>query len=295
MKITVGLPSRNRPAGLLAVLKSMDALATGNHEITYAVILDDDDYVTLEQVEHWEKSGMLPDGVRPVVGPRRLVNARFNEACEKHPADWYLQTCDDIFPLTQHWDALMHGARSLPAYCWQEVNDPQNATVLAISERWRAAVGRFYPEYFPFWFADTWLAEVFNLAFGKPIGIINQLQMGGKRGQTQGMRELEFWFRFFAVTRIERMKEAERIAKEWGFTLNCRKERQAQILDMEAGDHYQLGRVGVYEKSFNANFGAETEVYRIAEARAKQWIQDHAAQLAQAATAALEAPLEAVY
>lgn len=276
MKITVAIPSRGRPAGLLAVLTALNALATGNHEITYAVIVDDDDYVTLEQLLHWEKSGMLPPGVQQITGARHLtVNARFNDACARCPADWYLQSCDDIYPLTQHWDALMYGARTLPAYCWQEANDPGNATILAISEKWRSTVGRFYPEYFPFWFADTWLAEVFNLAFAKPIPLINQLQMGGKRGQTQGMRDLEFWFRFFAVTRIERMKEAEAIAKAWGFTIDCRRDRQAQIVDMEASDHYQLGRVELYEKAFNANFGAETEVYRIAEARAKQWIQDH--------------------
>lgn len=276
MKITVAIPSRARPAGLLASITALDALATGHHEITYAVVVDDDDYVTLEQIEHWEKSGMLPDGFQQVTGTRRMtVNARVNDAIARCPADWYLQSCDDIFPLTQHWDALMYGARSLPAYCWQEVNDPKNCTVLAISEKWRATVGRFYPEYFPFWFADTWLAEVFNLAFGKPIAVINQLQMGGKRGQTQGMRELEFWFRFFAVTRIERIREAQAIAKAWGMDVDCLRDRQHQILDMEAGDEYQLGRVEVYQRSLGANAGPETEVYRIAEARAKQWIQDH--------------------
>lgn len=278
MKITVGLPSRNRPAGLLSVLTAFDALATGMHEITYCVIVDDDDYVTLEQLEHWQKSGMLPNGVRTLSGPRvKTVNARFNDAVSQYPADVYMQACDDSFPLAFGWDKLMHGAREIPAYSWQECNDPSNPTYLVISERWRKAVGRFYPEYFPFWFADTWIAEVFALAFGKGIAVVNQLQMGGKRGQTQGMRELGFWFEFFAATRVERIAEAVAVAKEHGFSVNPEQDRTEILAKMREGDAYQMSMVPRYEAGFNANLGEPSEVYKAAKFKATCWMAEQQA------------------
>lgn len=276
MKITIGLPSRNRPAGLLSVLTAFNALASGTHQITYAVILDDDDYVSLEQFAHWDKSGMLPDGVKLFSGPRdRTVNARFNDAMTACPAEVYSQACDDAFPLAFHWDKLLAGASQIPAFSWQECNDPSNATYLVISERWRQAVGRFYPEYFPFWFADTWIAEVYTLAFAKPIGVVNQLRMGGKRGHTQGMRDLAFWFDFFAATRVERMAEAVSIAKAHGFSLNVEQDRAQQLQAMREGDTFQRGRVSLYEAAFKANLGEPSDLYKGAKFRAECWMAEN--------------------
>lgn len=263
MNITLVLPSRNRPAGLLGVITALDALATGNNKITYAVVLDNDDYVTLEQWDHWKKSGMLPDGVREFIGARnKTVNARVNDAVRACPGDLYSQIVDDCFPLTQHWDSIFAAARELPALCWQERNDPDNATFLIISEKWRQQTGRFYPEYFPFWFADTWLAEVYKLAFGAPIAVIQQLCMGGKRGTTQGMRDVEFWFKFFAYTRSERIAEAQMLAAAYGRPVNIRMSRAQDIALMEKADAWQLTQVQRYETMFKANLGEPTAIYK---------------------------------
>lgn len=273
MKITVVLPSRNRPAGLLSVLKVFDALSSGENEITYAVVVDDDDYGTLQQFEDWEKAGMLPDGVQKFIGARnKTVNARFNEAVKACPAEVYSQACDDAYPLAHRWDKLFQGAKTLPGFCWQEVNDPANCTYPILTDRWVNAVGRFYPEYFPFWFADTWIAEVFNLTFSKPIPVVNQLQVGGKRGQTQGMRDLAFWFKFFAETRVERMEEAKKIAKSFGFTLDCERDRVGELSRMREGDAYQLTQVPRYETVFKANLGEPSEVYKQAKRNAEEWL-----------------------
>lgn len=275
MKITIGLPSRNRPAGLLSVLASMDGISSGQNKITYAVILDDDDYVTLEQFEHWQKSGMVPEGVKTFIGDRsKGIHARFNEAMRSCPADIYSQACDDAWPLAFKWDALLAGAAQMPAFSWQECNDPANATYPVISHKWLEAVGRFYPEYFPFWFADTWIAEVYALAFAKPIGVVNQLPMGGKRGNTQGMRDLAFWFEFFAATRVERIEEAKAVAKAYGFSLRA-EDRATQIEQMESADKYQLSRVPTYEQAFSANLGAPSKAYEAAKFKATCWLAEH--------------------
>ena len=271
MKISIILPSRIRPAGLLGVVKAYESLSTGNHEVHYSLILDEDDPITVEQAKFWGDAMMFPENTHLCIGPRdKTVNARFNDAVNALPADLYMQACDDGFPISMHWDALAHGAQVLPAYSWQEANDPANATYPVITERWRAAVGRFYPEYFPFWFADTWIAEVFTLAFAKPFPVINQLQIGGKRGKTQGMRDLKFWFDFFAATRIERIAEAEAVAKAYNFTINVRRDRAEQLKVMEDGDKFQLGRVELYEKSL-ANPGIPSAEYVKAKALPQSW------------------------
>lgn len=282
MKITVVLPSRNRPAWMLSVLTSLHGLSTGNHEITYAVLVDEDDEATVSDLKTWCDKGRLP-GVVPMVGGGKLINARFNDACRAYPADWYIQMCDDAFPLTQNWDELVYGAKSMPAYCWQDINDPGNHTYPTMGSKWFDAVGRFYPEYFPFWFADTWIAEVFALAFGQAMPIVKQLQIGGKRGTTTGMRELEFWFRFFAVTRGERIEEAKKIAEAWERPLEVEKDRIEQLAQMEATDLYQLKRIALYEQTYGANKGPESEIYKAAEAKAKAWIEEHSAKLQEAA------------
>ena len=278
MKITVPIASRGRPAGLLAALTTLDALSTGNNEITYAVIVDTDDLLTSSCLGDWEDRQMLPKGTVIHLGPRsNTLNSRVNDVIAQHPADAYSSAVDDLFPLTQHWDAVYVAAKELPAYCWREMNDPGNATLLVISERWRKATGRYYPEYFPFWFADTWIAEVFMLAFGKLIPVIEGLSQGGKRGTTQGMRDLAFWFKFFAATRIERIEEAKRVCEAFGEKYVFRPEWLAK---MENGDAFQLKKVPQFEAAFRANQGQPSDVYLQAKESAFKWLHDNTGALA---------------
>lgn len=274
MKITVPMFSRNRPAGLLSVLTSLDALATGSHEITYALIVDDDDNKTLNHLDAWQKDKLLPENAIVHMGRRdKTLNARMNEAMNAYPADYYTFLPDDGFPLAQHWDTMFDGLKELPAFAWCEKNDPQNATFLAISERWRKATGRGFPEYFPFWFSDTWLMEVHLLAFAKPIGIVQQLGMGGKRGKTQGMRDLPFWFDFYHQTRCERVDDAVKVAKEWGFTLDVEKDRKDQLKILDERDQLQMANASKYLDLYKDDKSEPHQVYVNAKANADAWMR----------------------
>lgn len=276
MRITIPMPSRNRPAGLLSVITALDALATGANEITYAIILDSDDMDSRLMVKQWADLNYLPRNTHTIVGERdKTLNARMNEVVGAFAAEVYCVLPDDGFPLTQSWDKILTDltAQGIPAFAWQEKNDPGNPTFIVITEKWRQVTGRMFPEYFPFWFADTWLAEVHALAFAKGMGIVNQLQMGGKRGVTQGMRDLHFWFRFFAATRVERIAEAESLAKAYGFTVDVRKDRKEFLEAMEEADAKQLMRVPEYESRFANKPDPATPCYTEALAKAKEWMR----------------------
>ncbi len=282
MRITIGLPSRNRPAGLLSVLTALDKLSSGAHDIAYGVLMDDDDYVTLEQFEQWKKAGMLPENVTEFVGPRdRTLNARMNDVYRDLPAELYSQVADDQFPMSLHWDKMFQACAKMPAFAWTEATDAENATFLVVSHAWFKVTGRYTVEYFPFWFADTWLAEVYRLAFGMPLSVINQLLMGhGRRGATQGMRDLKFWFEFFAATRAERIDEAQRIADAWQQNVAVLTDRQQELALMREGDAFQLSRVPQFEAAFHANLGEPSPMYLAAKARAEGWLAEHAQKVA---------------
>ena len=271
MKITVPLFSRNRPASMLAVLTAMDALATGQNEIVYPLIVDEDDERTIQRLDDWiSDCPEVAKRVHPLIGKRaKVLNARMNEAALAYPADAYFFCPDDGFPLEQHWDRIFMAAhvQGLPAWCWQEKNDPGNPTFICVHQKWIDAIGHVFPEYFPYWFADTWIAEVHLLCFGKPIPIVNQLGMGGKRGTTQGMRDLGFWFKFFAHTRTERMEEAKKLGRAHGFTVH-EHERLHFLEQLGENDARQLAAVPHYEKLFDANAAPASATYLEAKARA---------------------------
>jgi hypothetical protein len=275
VKITIGLPSRGRPAGLLSVLKAFDALASGEHEVTYVVLVDDDDDYNILESANWVFVDAIPAGTVMRIGTNKEgLHKRFNEAMLAYPADIYSQATDDLYPLTYHWDnILVKAAEKAPAFSWVECSDPNNHTCFAVTNQWLEAVGRFYPEWFPFWFADTWIAEVYSMAFNEPPVSVRQLQMGGKRGVTTGMHNLQFWVEFFIATRKTRVEEAKRVAVAFGNTPavgDC----DPPTVRFKEIDAWQLSHIEEYEKKFNANQGEPSARYKAAYDRAQRWMKE---------------------
>ena len=193
MKIAVVLPSRGHPVRLHAVITALDHLASGQHEVSYHVVADDDD----------DDTQAMGKGPKPWIhmhsGPTTIgLHARINNVVRVLVIDLYVDAvtfiADDTFPLAMNWDARIAGGieQGLCAFAWQELNDPQNVTYPVLSRIWLKTLGYAFPEWFPFWFADTWIASVHQLAFAKSFPIVQNLSLGGKRGKTRGLRDLKF-------------------------------------------------------------------------------------------------------
>lgn len=277
MKIDVVLASRGNPLRLMSVLTCFDNLASGTNDITYRVIVDEDDELTVKAAKQIPLKIVLHEGSRDIP-----MAARINEAAMMSTADLVSGAADDTFPLTQHWDGVMQTGfdQGFHAFSWQEANDPENQTLIVLSRKWLDCIGRFLPEYFPFWFGDTWIAEVHELAFAKPLPIVSDLQWGGRRGKTRGMRELKFWFEFFAATRIERLAEAQRVHGAFSGYIGADAkwntvEAQASLTQMRERDAYQLSRVPHYEQLFGANEGEPTPFYTAMRGLAGEWLKHH--------------------
>ncbi len=264
MKIDVIVPSRGNPLRLMSVLTAFDALSSGQNEINYRIVCDLDDPNT------YKTAAALPFKAFVHCGEGSL-HKRMNEAAAEGQADAVTTAGDDTFPLTQHWDGVIEAGISEghPAFSWMEVNDPANTTNIVWSAKWLGAVGKMLPEWFPFWFGDTWQAEVHELAFLAPLPIVSNLQWGGKRGHTKGMRELAFWFEFFAATRKLRVGEARSLCFAYGRPYGP---PQEMLDDMARRDAEQLKRVPEFEQAFGANQGEPSERYLTMKAAAEKWL-----------------------
>lgn len=250
---------------LQSVLVSLNALASGEHAIRYTVLCDDDDIST-------RATALTVQGMDVTVksAPQHLVNVRENEVIAASDADAFMPWADDLFCLTPAWDEIIANIitkSNVPAFSWQEVQDPRNHTAIVLSRKWVRAVGRFFPEHFPFWFADTWLKEVFGFVYGQDMPIIEQLRFSHKRGATAGMHDLAFWFKVFAHTRPERIAEAERVSAMCGLPFT---KRPDLVRIFEQADAWQLERVPQYEVIFGADKQPPSAYYLQAKERAEK-------------------------
>lgn len=265
MKIDVLVASRSRPQSLQAVLVTLNALQSGEHDVRYMVVCDDDDVGTFVAANAINGLDIKVD-----CAPRGMIHKRENALIRASDADIFMPWADDLYCLAPGWDEIVANIvtkAKIPAFSWQEIQDPRNHTAIVLSKEWVKASGRFYPEHFPFWFADTWLKEVFAFVYGQDMPIIEHLQFSHKRGSTIGMRDLAFWFQVFAKTRQERMDEAKRVCQAMGIPWTPRADLVAMF---ERGDAMQLERVPQYEKGLGANRGEPSAVYLEAKAKAEK-------------------------
>ena len=274
MNIAILLPTRHRPRMALSVLSALDHLASGKNTIRYQVRVDEDDTQSRVMLD-----GIQSDieGINVVCKPRPVtLGHATNEAAQGVHADAYAMLGDDVFPLCQHWDEgirILIGEHDIPAFCWTEVSNPNNHTYPVLSSKWVEAVGTITSGHFPFWFDDTWLAEVYELSFGQPMPIVADMRVGGKRGKTQGLRDLSFWFEFFDATRSERIEWSGRIAKAFGVERD-----PGALCDIIARHHQrtveQLGRCAEYEEKFGTT-QPPSDQYMNVKMLANQWLIDN--------------------
>lgn len=253
MKIAVVIPSRKNAQCLQAVLTALDHLASGQHVLTCHLVVDRDDASTMAlQLDFTSELSITRHDGDPTISHFKRIN-EVGRALDVDAVTWF---GDDAFPLAMHWDALIaDGINSgAAAFAWQDLNDPENVTHPVLSRQWIDALGYVLPTYFPFWFVDTWLLEIHELAFGSPLPIALNLPVGGRRGQTKGMRDLEFWFRVFDATHVERQSDARRLARCWNSMID--EDRFAGTI-REHHDKFfrQLDNIPAYEQIFGANNG----------------------------------------
>jgi hypothetical protein len=214
VQIAVLIPSRGRPEKLARMIGALHRQETGKNPVRYVVGADIDDPDTIAAAMDLWKSG-LP--VQPTVAARQpSLGGLCNLLATKAPADVYTCLGDDTVVLTDGWDEVIADAwRANPdsLWWWSCANE---AAFPIISEKWRAAAGRLFTDYFPFWYDDVWLIEVHRYATGK-VGDRLDTWLSDTAPGTHRMRDLAFWDEFFWSRRDERKADAERIRQRLGW------------------------------------------------------------------------------
>lgn len=221
MKISVLLPSRGRPEKLTKSIRALQNLASGNHEIVYAIGCDNDDQATIRACIE------LGDGIRAYVMKRRpSLGSIVNILAEQNPSDVYCSYADDVEMMEPGWD--QHVADAVEAHpdwvMWHNakvyvdgalVNENPYAVV---PEKWRAAAGKIFTDYFPYWHDDGWLQQVWFYAKGTHQWPVLDVDVrDDNAGKTHRLHDYPFWESFFWNRDGERLAEAARIAEALGW------------------------------------------------------------------------------
>lgn len=191
------------------VVETLRRLASGKNEIVYVIGCDHDDPLTALMAATIE--------ARPFIMARKdSLGAMVNAMAEAEPADAYCSYADDVEMKSLWWDEYVRDAcDQMPGgvWFWQSQN---GAAYAVVSEAWRKAAGRIFTNYFPFWFDDCWLIQVWMYASGKDLFKL-EASVHDHANKTHRMAEYQKWHDFFWEKDAERLEEGARIAKALGW------------------------------------------------------------------------------
>ena len=284
MRISVVIPSRGRVLGLLGILRSMQFLESGKHEVRYVVGVDDDDEETRRACEWLGSKKQISLGVRVDARPVSL-GGLINELALCKPADVYAAVNDDIVCLSPGWDEeIAKAVERLPhGVFWWTDGSGNGALFPIVTEKWRAAAGGIFSEWFPFWYDDLCLLELWMMTTDAEIQELDIKICDKPRTVTHRMRELKFWQNVYIATRKLRVAQAYDIAAKLGLPKPQGTEHIAALMN----NH--IKRVAdEWIAEIEANQGDKTppdENYRIAKDKARRMLEEVSPEIAANAAA----------
>jgi hypothetical protein len=170
-------------------------------------------------------------------------------------------------------------AAQYQAFSWFEVSAPSNVGYPTCTKAWLDKVGYIVPEHFPFWFMDTWFAELVWFTTNASVQVSQKLALFSKQEATQNLRDLEFWWKFFAATRPVRIMEAHRIAGGDMPLEDFTASRAKWIMLGEQRDAQFIGQQRLKDiEAAKGAIGEPSVRYLAAKARSEKYLEDHGLQ-----------------
>jgi glycosyltransferase involved in cell wall biosynthesis len=157
-RVSLLLPTRNRPANLRRLHQSLEDTSRQRPEVVLYV--DEDDQVSADMAEDL--------GWKYVQGPRICLSEMWNEAYKISTGDILMHAGDDIIFRTKSWDYHVVKAfskfpdRLIFAHGDDGHWGKRFGTHGFIHKNWVDVVGYFVPPYFSSDYNDTWLNDVAN-------------------------------------------------------------------------------------------------------------------------------------
>lgn len=264
MKLLVVMASRGNPNGLMATISSLMGLATGKHDIVIKVGVDDDDAPSLAYTPTIQK--VFPNVQFIIVERKPTLGAIVNELVAGETADVYIPMTDRMIALSPNWDEII-GHASLHFYkhvLWWQTE--QGAIMPIIPKKFYEAYKQIFTEYFPFWFDDTWIAEVNSFVHGN-CGYSLPVQLWRKPGcATKRMHDLRFWMDFFISKRSERIIQAQYVSDALGITTLSPQRLIEVTKELQSRDDFWAKDWRRQEKIFGDSVPRDETYYQAARA-----------------------------
>jgi hypothetical protein len=209
----------------MATLRTMQKLQSVGpddkplHDVKYVIGCDSDDPETIGMGRLLITPSLRggPIGMR-IFERTSSLGEMVNQMALDVPADVYCSLCDDVLILTEGWDAkIAEAVEATPdGVFWWKCDEKRSATYAIVTEKWRAAAGKIFTDYFPFWWDDVWLLHVWMLA-SENTWLYVDAELEDRPYNTQRMRDLRFWSDFYVDRAEERLAEADRIREALGW------------------------------------------------------------------------------
>lgn len=217
MQIACVMATRGNPKRAAAVLECANSLASGGHKLDWVICCDHDDTTAGYFKANYPDVRLSVDESQPGVG------AVWNRGALLHRnADYIAPFPDDSFPGLPNWDRTIVNALPDPerigVIAWNDTANPNQCTLPVITRGWFRHAG-LYDGRFPYWFYDTCVAELWTFVTGRTVEIPQALLLAARKGKTQGMRELSFWWDYYVFTRHERLAHAAQIRESLGLEM----------------------------------------------------------------------------
>ena len=269
MKITVGIPSRDRPLELAAAVLSLDKTRSGGHQVEYIVGHDHNDSRTAEVVSQLVSIGLA---VRSSFGPRPLGLGEIHNRmiAETDPDAAFLLWSDRLVAVDMHWDhGIAMTVLEFPTRrIWMDSHHLVGPGQPIMTPMWRKALGQEnpYPAIFPFWFDDSAAEEIDALLHGFPRVALHHKCAGPRTAKTTRCRDLDFWIDVFAATRPDRVRQARKIGAHMGIFPKENPEVMGYFTQRDADFH---ARAEALMEQFGAP-GLPDETYLMAKEQAER-------------------------
>lgn len=167
MKISLILPTRNRPKNMQHVFDTASKTISKENDFEIVFYIDEDDHISLEKALSMQDKGV---NIKYVKGPRQTLSNCWNEACNKSTGEVIGFIDDETRFLTKNWDLIILSVFNQyeDKICFVGGNDNyynvrwgKNFCTLGFLHRnWIETVGYFVPPYFVADYCDTWLNDV---------------------------------------------------------------------------------------------------------------------------------------
>lgn len=200
----------------VAAFHSLLSQQSGKHEVAYGFCCDVDDEATIGTCQILQ--GKYSTVAYHVAERGPSLGERHNIMAGYMPADVYVSVCDDTLCMSQDWDDLIFQAyeKNPKGVWWWKNYHPEPSLYAIVSHAWKEAAGQIYTDYFPYWFDDIWLLELWVMASESPHVYVDA-QLADFPKATLRMRDLPFWHEFWHFTRPQRVKDAKAIAEKLGW------------------------------------------------------------------------------